>query len=356
MKYVPFLMSVGIGLSINNTRAVFEALFNKQSEFTRTPKYRIEARRRRVGRQEVPPVGRRAAAHRAGARPLLHRDGLLRARQRIYGTLPFLVLFQVGFLYTGLLSIVQQYAGDSTSSRLEASSQSRQRFKVKVQGRGPPRHARHHPLRHRSPRRARRRLRRARAGKTTILKDNISWHFPFPGGEHDAVAARRDDPGARAARLHRSGLRPEQDGRHQRVQGRGPEPLRPDLQALRHPRPLQLQGRGHDVGATTGRRRGCACSIDIFPEGIQHPRLLLRQEHRPPADDEVPHLHDDDRRDEERVRRPAEHAAALHALVDSRDARRSARDPEGDPLRASSRSWTARRPATARARARCIRS
>jgi hypothetical protein len=29
----------------------------------------------------------------------------------IYGTLPFLVLFQVGFLYTGLLSIVQQYAG-----------------------------------------------------------------------------------------------------------------------------------------------------------------------------------------------------------------------------------------------------
>ena len=29
----------------------------------------------------------------------------------IYGTVPFLVLFQVGFLYTGLLSIVQQYAG-----------------------------------------------------------------------------------------------------------------------------------------------------------------------------------------------------------------------------------------------------
>jgi hypothetical protein len=30
----------------------------------------------------------------------------------IFGTLPFLVLFQVGFLYTGLLSLVQQYAGD----------------------------------------------------------------------------------------------------------------------------------------------------------------------------------------------------------------------------------------------------
>ena len=31
--------------------------------------------------------------------------------QGIYATVPFLVLFQVGFLYTGLLSIVQQYAG-----------------------------------------------------------------------------------------------------------------------------------------------------------------------------------------------------------------------------------------------------
>jgi hypothetical protein len=30
----------------------------------------------------------------------------------IYGTVPFLVLFQIGFLYTGLLSIVQQYAGN----------------------------------------------------------------------------------------------------------------------------------------------------------------------------------------------------------------------------------------------------
>jgi hypothetical protein len=29
----------------------------------------------------------------------------------IYGTLPFLVLFQVGFLYTGLMSIFQQAGG-----------------------------------------------------------------------------------------------------------------------------------------------------------------------------------------------------------------------------------------------------
>jgi cellulose synthase/poly-beta-1,6-N-acetylglucosamine synthase-like glycosyltransferase len=43
IKYLPFLMSIGIGLCVNNTRAVFEALIDKQTEFTRTPKYRIEA-------------------------------------------------------------------------------------------------------------------------------------------------------------------------------------------------------------------------------------------------------------------------------------------------------------------------
>ncbi len=30
----------------------------------------------------------------------------------IYGTLPFLLLFQFGYLYMGLMSIVQQFRGD----------------------------------------------------------------------------------------------------------------------------------------------------------------------------------------------------------------------------------------------------
>src|SRR5919112_3248782 len=42
LRYLPFLMSIGIGLCVNNTRAVLEAVFNKKSEFARTPKYGIE--------------------------------------------------------------------------------------------------------------------------------------------------------------------------------------------------------------------------------------------------------------------------------------------------------------------------
>ena len=42
LKYLPLLMSIGIGLAVNNTKAVFEALFHKPSEFVRTPKYAVE--------------------------------------------------------------------------------------------------------------------------------------------------------------------------------------------------------------------------------------------------------------------------------------------------------------------------
>src|SRR5205809_3681847 len=113
IRYLPFLMSIGIGLSINNTRAVFEALLNRQSEFTRTPKYRIEG----DADEWVNKKYRQSVA----VQPLVELAlGLYftftvfyALTNQIYGTVPFLVLFQIGFLYTGLVSIVQQYAGDS---------------------------------------------------------------------------------------------------------------------------------------------------------------------------------------------------------------------------------------------------
>jgi cellulose synthase/poly-beta-1,6-N-acetylglucosamine synthase-like glycosyltransferase len=113
LKYLPFLMSIGIGLTVNNTKAVLEALFNRDSEFARTPKYRIE-------RSEDEWIGKKYRQS-FTVQPLIELAlGLYftatvfyALSNGIYGTLPFLVLFQIGFLYTGLLSIVQQYAGDS---------------------------------------------------------------------------------------------------------------------------------------------------------------------------------------------------------------------------------------------------
>ena len=113
LKYLPFLMSIGIGLSVNNTRAVLEALFHKQSEFARTPKYGIEQDSDEwVGKKYHQSVG---------VQPLIELAlGLYFSAtvfyalvNQIYATLPFLMLFQIGFLYTGLLSILQQYTGES---------------------------------------------------------------------------------------------------------------------------------------------------------------------------------------------------------------------------------------------------
>src|SRR3954447_20067374 len=113
IRYLPFLMSIGIGLSINNTRAVFEALFNRQTDFMRTPKYRIEG--------ETDEWVSKRYRQSVAVQPLIELAlGLYftftvfyALTNQIYGTVPFLVLFQIGFLYTGLVSIVQQYARDS---------------------------------------------------------------------------------------------------------------------------------------------------------------------------------------------------------------------------------------------------
>src|SRR5438093_5556786 len=47
LRYLPSLMSVGIGLSVSNSKAVLEALLGIKSSFKRTPKYRIESKKDR---------------------------------------------------------------------------------------------------------------------------------------------------------------------------------------------------------------------------------------------------------------------------------------------------------------------
>ncbi len=108
LKYLPFLMSLGIGLSINNARAVLEALLGLRSGFTRTPKLGVVERKRRwshlryrggwVGIQPFIEVG--LGLYLSYAVWFVIDRG-------VWASLPFLVLFQVGFLYVGLMSIFQ---------------------------------------------------------------------------------------------------------------------------------------------------------------------------------------------------------------------------------------------------------
>lgn len=112
VKYLPIVMSIGIGLAVNNTRAVFEALFGGPGVFARTAKYGIASQR--DGWQ-----GKKYAQSMA-IQPLIElalglyftATVIYALAHGIFGTLPFLVLFQFGFLYTGLMSLLQQFGDD----------------------------------------------------------------------------------------------------------------------------------------------------------------------------------------------------------------------------------------------------
>jgi cellulose synthase/poly-beta-1,6-N-acetylglucosamine synthase-like glycosyltransferase len=105
--YLPFLMALGIGLTVTNTRAVLEALFGMQSSFKRTPKYRVEAKGERVRSGKY--------RRRLGWVPWVELlIGTYFAATVYYAvinenfiTVPFLVLFVLGYWYTGLMSLLQ---------------------------------------------------------------------------------------------------------------------------------------------------------------------------------------------------------------------------------------------------------
>jgi len=117
LLYLPFLMALGIGLTVTNTRAVLEALLGKQSEFTRTPKYHVESKKDKV----------RANNYRRGLGWVPWVELLIGCYFAVtvyyaidnenYITVPFLVLFVLGYWYTGLMSLLQgRFAGISLSA------------------------------------------------------------------------------------------------------------------------------------------------------------------------------------------------------------------------------------------------
>lgn len=111
-KYLPAVMSVGVGMSVNNCKAVFEALARKESPFVRTPKYAVTGQEK--GEQKH--AWRKSAyTHRLNFIPWIEVGfGLWFTVAVVHAllnqnmtTVPFLMLFQLGFLYVGLSSLLQ---------------------------------------------------------------------------------------------------------------------------------------------------------------------------------------------------------------------------------------------------------
>ncbi|MEO8726973.1 MAG: cellulose synthase family protein [Acidobacteriaceae bacterium] len=105
--YLPFLMALGVGLTVTNSKAVYEALIGKQTAFARTPKYSVNKKGEKS----------QAAKYRK-------RLGIIPWIELAIGTwfvfmvwyayvsmnyitIPFMVLFVLGYYYTGLMSLLQ---------------------------------------------------------------------------------------------------------------------------------------------------------------------------------------------------------------------------------------------------------
>jgi cellulose synthase/poly-beta-1,6-N-acetylglucosamine synthase-like glycosyltransferase len=104
LRCLPLVMSLGIGLSVNNARAVVEALLGRRSEFTRTPKLGVVERDRGPRRRAY--RGRRSLFTLAEAALAVYFlwATLYCAAHELYASLPFLLLFLSGFAYTAGLS------------------------------------------------------------------------------------------------------------------------------------------------------------------------------------------------------------------------------------------------------------
>ncbi|MEP6698399.1 MAG: cellulose synthase family protein [Verrucomicrobiota bacterium] len=106
---LPALLALGVGLSLNNARAVLEAVFNHQSDFARTPKYGIEHRSQSWRACKYMPL--------KSLLPIAEMAFALYFTYFVwfaidhgqYLSVPFLVMFQIGFFYVSLSSIGQWF-------------------------------------------------------------------------------------------------------------------------------------------------------------------------------------------------------------------------------------------------------
>jgi cellulose synthase/poly-beta-1,6-N-acetylglucosamine synthase-like glycosyltransferase len=107
--YMPFVMATGIGISVRNAQAVLEAIIGKKSEFARTPKFKIEGKKGTFAKKSY----KNKAGWMPYAEVLLGLYFSLTIVYAIgnenYATVPFLLLFVWGYLYTGFMSLGQTY-------------------------------------------------------------------------------------------------------------------------------------------------------------------------------------------------------------------------------------------------------
>ena len=125
LLYVPFLMALGVGVSLNNAKAVLEAIWSairrKPSEFVRTQKYGVTGVRPRNWRpQRVFTFSRLSIPILELAFGIYMACCIYIALAYHFGlaSVPFLVIFASGYFYVGLNSIHVLYKMNQEAEEL----------------------------------------------------------------------------------------------------------------------------------------------------------------------------------------------------------------------------------------------
>jgi len=108
IKRIPLTMAVSIGLSINNARAVLEGLIGRESEFVRTPKHGILVNEGNWISKKYKASSKNLGTFlELGFGLYFFVTIILAVLTGSWAIIPFLVLFLIGFLYVGTLSLYQ---------------------------------------------------------------------------------------------------------------------------------------------------------------------------------------------------------------------------------------------------------
>ncbi len=108
--YLPLLMSMWIGLCINNGKAALEALLGYRSVFVRTPKFRIEKKSDTwEGKQYRSCSRSMVTAFELVFGVYFISAMIFAARSGVYDAIPFLALFCCGFFYISGVALLQRF-------------------------------------------------------------------------------------------------------------------------------------------------------------------------------------------------------------------------------------------------------
>jgi cellulose synthase/poly-beta-1,6-N-acetylglucosamine synthase-like glycosyltransferase len=113
VRHIPAVMALGIGLAVNQARAVVEALMGHETGFVRTPKLGVGAAKggASAGKKRYKGLVNFQPVVELGLAAYMTYGVMFLVERKEWWSLPFLVLFQVGYAWVGLTSVYEGLRG-----------------------------------------------------------------------------------------------------------------------------------------------------------------------------------------------------------------------------------------------------